>query len=159
MRGRSAPRAAPGTEIIEVDARDADSLIEAAQGADVILHALNPPYTAWPKFALGFAETAIAAARASGATLMFPGNVYNYGAAHAGDARRGDADASDSRAKARLRVEIEQRMRDATRDGVRVIVLRAGDFFGGAATGLMVRPGGRQGDRRAPPSPIRARST
>src|SRR5215470_1165067 len=44
VRGSSAAGAAPGTEIIEVDARDSESVVAAASGADVVLHALNVPY-------------------------------------------------------------------------------------------------------------------
>src|SRR5262249_28765557 len=33
--------------------------------------------------------------------------------------------------KGKLRVEIEERMREASERGVRTIILRAGDFFGG----------------------------
>lgn len=134
VRGTSAPRAAPGTEIIEVDARDAESLVEAAHGADVILNALNPPYTAWPKFAMPYAEAAIAAARASGATLVFPGNVYNYGPPIPPTLDEATPMRPLTR-KGRLRLDIEQRMQDATRDGLRVIVVRAGDYFGGATLG------------------------
>ena len=89
VRGSSAERAAPGTAIVEVDARDRDSVIEAARGADVILHALNPTFTQWGNDALPFTETAIAAAQAAGATLVLPGNLYNYGAGqHQRRARR-----------------------------------------------------------------------
>ena len=74
-------------EIVEVDARDTESVAEAAHGMDVILHALNPPYTHWPTQVPVLAEAAIAAARASDATLVLPGNLYNYGAAMPGGAR------------------------------------------------------------------------
>jgi nucleoside-diphosphate-sugar epimerase len=99
-----------------------------------VLHALNPPYTEWPRLALPFAETAIAAARASGATLMFPGNIYNYGAGMPPVLDEATPMLPTSR-KGALRVEIEDRMRAAARDGVRTIVLRAGDFYGTAAAG------------------------
>ena len=79
-RGSSAAGALPGTEIVEVDARDAASVVAAASGADVVLHALNVAYTEWERFAVPFAETAIAAARENRATLVFPGNLYNFGA-------------------------------------------------------------------------------
>ena len=62
VRGSSTESAAPGTEIIEVDARDPESVIAASSGADIVLHALNVPYTEWGRFALPFADTAIAAA-------------------------------------------------------------------------------------------------
>src|SRR6266849_6419123 len=74
VRGSSAAGAAPGTEIIEVDARDAGSVIAAANGADVVLHALNVPYADWAQIALPLADTAIAAARENRSTLVFPGN-------------------------------------------------------------------------------------
>src|SRR5262249_35832504 len=132
VRASAAARAAPRTEIVEVDARDAGTVVEASRGSDVILHALNPPYTEWPKYALPHAEAAIAAARASGATLLFPGNVYNYGPPMPAVIDETTPMHPRTR-KGRLRVEIERRMQDAT--DIRVIILRAGDFFGGAGLG------------------------
>ena len=133
-RGTSAWRAAPGTRVVEVDARDAASVVDAASGMDVILHALNPAYTEWQTLVRPFAETAIAAARASGATLMLPGNIYNYGAGMPELLDETTPMQPTSR-KGALRVEIEQRMREAAADGVRTIILRAGDFFGGDGGG------------------------
>jgi len=134
VRGSSAADAAPGTEIIEVDARDAESVIAAASGSDVVLHALNVPYMDWGRFALPFADTAIAAARESRATLVFPGNLYNYGA---GMPARIDETVPmyPTSRKGAIRVAIEARMRDAAKAGVRTIVLRAGDYFGGEGSG------------------------
>jgi nucleoside-diphosphate-sugar epimerase len=134
VRGSSAAGAAPGTEIIEVDARDSESVIAAAAGADVVLHALNAPYGEWERLAIPFAGTAIAAARENGATLVFPGNLYNYGA---GMPARLDetAPVRPTSRKGALRVAIEARLREAAADGVRTIILRAGDFFGGDGAG------------------------
>src|SRR5215510_5002097 len=78
-RGRSIHNIASGTEPVEVDIRDLGAVTAAASGADVILNALNPPYTQWSRLALPFTDTAIAAARAADAALLFPGNLYNYG--------------------------------------------------------------------------------
>ena len=44
--GRGVARC-PGTEVIELDVRDTASVIEVARGADVVLNALNVPYTQW----------------------------------------------------------------------------------------------------------------
>ena len=134
VRSRSTARVAPGTEILELDAADRESLIEAANGVDVILHALNPPYTEWPRLARPFAEAAIAAARASGATLMFPGNLYNYGSPLPSLIDETTPMHPNSR-KGRIRMEIEEQMRDAAAQGVRTIIVRAGDFYGGGGTG------------------------
>jgi nucleoside-diphosphate-sugar epimerase len=134
VRGSSAGRAAPGTEIIEVDARDSEAVIAVIGGADVVLHALNVPYADWGRLALPLADTAIAAAHESRATLIFPGNLYNYGA---GMPARIDETTSmrPTSRKGAIRVAIETRMREAADGGLRTIVLRAGDYFGGEGTG------------------------
>ncbi len=131
VRGTSAERAPPGTQVIEVDARDTESVAEAAQGVDVILHALNAAYSEWPTLVPQLAEAAIAAARASGATLVLPGNVYNYGADMPPVLGETTPMHPTSR-KGALRVALEDRLRDA---GIRCIVLRAGDFYGGGYEG------------------------
>jgi len=134
VRGSSADGAVPGTEIIEVDARDAESVVAAASGADVVLHALNVPYADWARLALPFADTAIAAARESRATLVFPGNLYSYGA---GMPARIDETTSmhPTSRKGAIRVAVETRLREAAEGGLRTIVLRAGDYFGGEGRG------------------------
>jgi nucleoside-diphosphate-sugar epimerase len=134
LRGRSVAGAAAGTEIIEVDAQDAESVLAAAAGADVVLHALNVPFTEWDRFALPFVDTAIAAAGASGATLVFPGNLYNFGA---GMPARLDASTPErpTSRKGAIRAAAEARLRAASEAGVRTIVLRAGDYFGGDGRG------------------------
>jgi nucleoside-diphosphate-sugar epimerase len=116
-----------GTEIVEVVTRDA--AVDAARGCAVVLNALNPAITLWQRDALSHAYAGIAAAEASGATLLFPGNVWNFG--------RGMPALLDESTpmhptmrKGRMRVEAEQRIREACDRGMRAIVLRAGDFFG-----------------------------
>jgi nucleoside-diphosphate-sugar epimerase len=134
VRGSSAAGCVPGTEIVEVDARDAESVIAAASGADVVLHALNVPYTEWARLALPFADTAIAAAQKSGATLVFPGNVYGYGAGMPPLIDEATPARPTSR-KGAMRLAIEARMRNAADRGLRTIVLRGGDYFGGEGLG------------------------
>ena len=134
VRARSAANIAPGTKLIEVDAHDGPSLVDAVGDVDVILHALNPAFTEWPVLVPHFAEIAIGAAKRSGATLMFAGNLYNYGSPLPPQIDETTPMHPTSR-KGKLRVEIEQRMREAADQGVRTIVLRAGDFFGGGGRG------------------------
>jgi nucleoside-diphosphate-sugar epimerase len=134
VRGRASDDVAPGTELIEVDARDTEAVIEAARGADVVLNALNAPYTHWSAVALPLADAAIAAARENGATLVFPGNLYIYGAGIPAIVDETAPIRPTSR-KGGIRAEIEARMRAAADQGVRVIILRSGDFFGGPGIG------------------------
>jgi nucleoside-diphosphate-sugar epimerase len=133
VRGTSGSAIAPGTELIEVDARDRAAVIEAARGADVVLDALNVPYTQWATAAMPLAETAIAAARENGATLLFPGNLYVYGARLPAIVDETTPVQPTSR-KGEIRAAIEARLRaTADQDGTRVIILRSGDFFGAGA--------------------------
>jgi nucleoside-diphosphate-sugar epimerase len=70
-----------------------------------------------------------AAARASGARLVLPGNVYNFGP----DALPVVTEASPQHPttrKGRVRVEMEAMLEAAARTGVRSLVVRAGDYFG-----------------------------
>jgi nucleoside-diphosphate-sugar epimerase len=134
VRGSSAAGAAAGTEIIHVDARDGESVVAAAAGADVVLHALNAPFGEWERVAIPFADTAIAAARENGATLVFPGNLYNYGVGMPALIDEAAPMRPASR-KGAIRVAVETRMREAAAAGVRTIVLRAGDYFGGDGLG------------------------
>src|SRR5205807_764099 len=71
----------------------------------------------------------IDAAEAAGATLLFPGNLYNYGSPLPAVIDEATPMHSTSR-KGQLRVTIEQRLAEAAERGIRVIILRAGDFYG-----------------------------
>jgi nucleoside-diphosphate-sugar epimerase len=124
--GRSgiAPR---GTEVVEVVTRDA--AVEAARGSTVVLNALNPALTLWQRDALSHAYAGIAAAESNGATLLFPGNVWNYGRSMPAVLDE-NTPMQPTMRKGRLRAEMEQRIREACDRGMRAIVLRAGDFFG-----------------------------
>jgi nucleoside-diphosphate-sugar epimerase len=112
---------------------DRAALLQAASGAPLVLHALNPSQytdTAWQREAPVFLETALDLAQALGATLMMPGNVYNHGRALPAVLNEDSPQAPDH-AKAHIRVALEQRLQQAaTESGVRSVVIRAGDFFG-----------------------------
>lgn len=110
---------------IEGNAQDAAALACACAGMDVIVHTLNPPYPDWPKVMPLFTRSVIAAAKRSGATVLIPGNIYNYGADMPAVLNE-QTPWRPTTAKGKLRVEMEHAFRDA---GVRTIVLRSGDFF------------------------------
>lgn len=125
----------PGAEwraprgIVVIETNDRTVAVKEARGTDIVLHALNAPYTGWARHALPLAYSAIEAAEQSGATLMFPGNVYNYGASMPPVLDETTPMQPTSR-KGKLRNEVELRLREASDRGVRTIILRAGDFFG-----------------------------
>jgi nucleoside-diphosphate-sugar epimerase len=115
-------------EWLAIDLRDTRALAAAARGAAVVVHALNPVYTnaAWRGQVAPMMEAAIAVTRALDATLMVPGNVYNFGAAMPEVLREGTPQLAQT-VKGRVRIDMEAQLQ---RSGVRAVVIRAGDFFG-----------------------------
>ena len=121
---------------IEGDALDAQAVASAAAGADVILHGANPPmYRNWRQWGLPMLANSIAAAEKAEARLVFPGNLYNFGP-DAGVLIDEDSPQHPLTRKGAIRVEMEAMLRAASARGrLRALVVRAGDFFGGAAGG------------------------
>jgi nucleoside-diphosphate-sugar epimerase len=112
------------------DAMRAADMIAAAQGVRLIVHAANPPgYRNWRGLALPMLQSSIAAAKASGARLMLIGTVYNFGP-DAGSVLDERSPQHPLTRKGKIRVEMEDMLRAAAAEGVRSLVVRAGDFFG-----------------------------
>ena len=116
------------------DAFGADCLADAAKGCDVIVNALNPPYPRWERDLPRMTASVLKAATITGATVMIPGNVYNYGAGMPPVLTERTPHAPTTR-KGRLRVEMEQAYAHAANKGVQTIILRAGDFIERQKTG------------------------
>ncbi len=127
----AANRNAPaGVAWLGGDALDRNKVISAAQDAALIVHAVNPAgYRNWAGLVLPMIDNSIAAARASGARILLPGTIYNYGP-DAFPILSEDLPQHPTTRKGAIRVELERRLKDASRHGVRTLVLRAGDFFG-----------------------------
>ena len=116
------------------NARDSRAVAEAAEGCDVIVNALNPPYEQWAGELPGLTASVLHAARTSGATVILPGNVYNYGEGMPLLLTESTPHRPTTK-KGRLREEMEDQYRVAVAAGVRTIVLRAGDFIESNKTG------------------------
>ncbi len=121
-----------GVHWLALEPSDTGALANAARGAAVVVNGLNPVYThkAWRAQAPALLESAIRISQVLGATLMMPGNVYNFGEAMPALLREGAAQQATG-VKGRIRIAMEQRLQAATQDGsLRAVVIRAGDFFG-----------------------------
>lgn len=119
-----------GVECVTGDAMKRDDVLAAARGVSTIVHAVNPPkYNNWAGLVLPMLDNTIAAARAEGARIVLPGTIYNFGV----DAFPVLSEYSPQQPhtrKGQIRVEMEKRLREATAEGVRTLIVRAGDFFG-----------------------------
>ncbi|MBM3517813.1 MAG: NAD-dependent epimerase/dehydratase family protein [Alphaproteobacteria bacterium] len=69
----------PGAEIVGGDAEDQAALVRAAAGVGAIVHGINYPYHRRQPHMVIVTRNVIAAARAAGARIVFPGNVYGLG--------------------------------------------------------------------------------
>nr|WP_315393849.1 NAD(P)H-binding protein [uncultured Duganella sp.] len=119
-----------GIEWLEGDAMELADVAAAAEGVALIVHAVNPPgYRHWGRLVLPMIDNTIAAARASGARILLPGTVYNYGPDAFANLVE-DAPQHPTTRKGAIRVALEARLEAAAADGVRTLVVRAGDFFG-----------------------------
>jgi nucleoside-diphosphate-sugar epimerase len=139
-----------GATWVRGDAMNRGDVIATADGVDLVVHAVNPPgYRNWAGLALPMLENTVAAARESGARIFFPGTVYNF------DAEKYSLVAEDTpqtplTRKGAIRVAMEACLQRAAADGVRSLILRAGDFFGPTSaagnswfSGAMIKPGRR----------------
>jgi nucleoside-diphosphate-sugar epimerase len=114
------------------DAMDQAGVVRAAEGTDVIVHAVNPPgYRKWDRLVLPMLDNTLAAARDAGARIVLPGTVYNYDPTHAPMIDETTPQQPRGR-KGAIRVEMERRLAEAAPE-VRSLVVRAGDFFGPGA--------------------------
>jgi nucleoside-diphosphate-sugar epimerase len=128
LRPKSEVPQTTSIEWLALDLHDTAALARAAQGATVVVHALNPAYTnqAWQSQVGPLMEDAICLTRALDATLMLPGNVYNFGAGMPSELCE-DTPQTPHTVKGQVRIAMEEQLRSS---GVQGIVIRAGDFFG-----------------------------
>jgi nucleoside-diphosphate-sugar epimerase len=122
-----------GVTWLRGDALNREDAIAAAEGCAVIVHAVNPPgYRRWSELVLPMLDNTIAAATAARATIVLPGTVYNYGP-DAFEVVTENSPQNPLTRKGAIRVEMERRLESFARSGGRVLIVRAGDFFGPGA--------------------------
>jgi nucleoside-diphosphate-sugar epimerase len=134
---RSVPvrQTAYAVEWIKGDALNQAQVLEAAQSVALIVHAVNPPgYAKWREVGIPMLANSIAAAEASGATILFPANVYVFSPKSGAVVTETTPMKPETR-KGQVRLEMETMLAKAAAAGsVRVIAVRAGDFFGPGVT-------------------------
>ena len=124
--GREALQWVKGDAMVEAD------VVAAAQGCRLVVHGANPPaYRNWAGLQLPMLASSIAAAKAAGARLVFPGTVYNYGPDAFPNLTETSAQHPRTR-KGAIRVRMEQALKAAAEVGLKVLIVRCGDFFGPA---------------------------
>ena len=129
-----------GLELVEGDAESADTVAGAATDCSVIVHGINLPFHHWRLRLRTVTDNVAAAARSSGATILFPGNVFGFGP-QTDRPLSESAEMVPTAHKGELRVELEDALRQSAESGeTRTIVLRAGDYFGPTVRNGLVNP-------------------
>ena len=144
LRDPSRLPALEGLEPFAGDAQDRSALVRAADGVEVIVHAVSYPFPQWDPWMREATAKIVATCREAGALLVFPGNVFGFGA-QTDRALAEDAPQEATTRKGRLRAELEFMIQRACDDGrMRALVVRSGDLFGpGLRGGLAERVFGR----------------
>jgi len=112
------------------DAGNAQQLIEAAQGCDVIFHALNIPYSQWREKLLPIVNNILKAAEMTGAKLAVVDNIYAYGKSSA-KLLTEETEKRPHTKKGKIRLEMEQLIFNSE---VPAFIAHFPDFYGPNAT-------------------------
>ncbi|MGZ3376454.1 MAG: NmrA family NAD(P)-binding protein [Phenylobacterium sp.] len=124
----------PGLDWVKGDAMVEAEVVAAARGVSLVVHGANPAgYRNWAGLQLPMLKSAIAAAKAADARLVFPGTVYNFGPDAFPHLTEASPQSPVTR-KGAIRVQMEDALKAASDDGLKVLIVRAGDFFGPKTT-------------------------
>lgn len=133
--GRSNRNPVPGVRFIAGDANDVAAMRAAIGDSAVVVNALNLPYDQWDKGRMERLYAGVVEAMGTdGKTMLFPGNIYNCDPAHR--VVTPDLEQAPPTPRGAIRVRVERMLEAAARSGaLKVVTLRAGDFYGPESSG------------------------
>jgi nucleoside-diphosphate-sugar epimerase len=118
----------PTLQLVAGDAQDAALLKKLGAAATHIFHGINYPYGKWEEHMERVTQHVIEAAAENKATILFPGNIYNYGLTTPITEESPFAPTSK---KGVIRARLEEMLQQAAAQGnCRVTTLRLPDFWG-----------------------------
>jgi nucleoside-diphosphate-sugar epimerase len=133
--GRSNKKPIAGVRFVQGDADNVEDMRRAIGDSEVVFNGLHLPYHQWTEGRMEALHTRIIEAMGKdGKTMLFPGTIYNYAA---GDRYvTPDIPQRPEKERGEIRKLSEALLEAASRRGdIRVIILRAGDFYGPGTTG------------------------
>jgi len=118
-----------GVEQLAADVGTADGARRACEGAAVVYHCAQPPYTQWAELFPPLTRAVIDGAAEAGAKLVFADNLYVYGPPDGPMTEETPQRAQG--VKGRTRIEMADAVLRAHADGrVRSTIGRASDYYG-----------------------------
>ncbi|WP_100332600.1 SDR family NAD(P)-dependent oxidoreductase [Bacillus xiapuensis] len=118
--------AMPHVEVRAGDVFRLDDLLQAAEGADVIYHAVNIPYPMWQSHLERMTRNIIETAASQHCRLAIADNIYAYGQGHEGRINE-KAPKQPHTKKGRLRLQAEELI---SRSGIPAVRAHFPDFYG-----------------------------
>ncbi len=119
-----------GIEWVIGDANNEEDVLNASKNAHLIFHGVNPPnYQNWEILPEKMLDNTIKAAKHNKNIIAFPANVYNFGT-EIGVNINEDSPQNPYTKKGKVRAKLENSLLEASHEGVQIILLRMGDFFG-----------------------------
>jgi len=126
---RGATEAPEGVEHLAADVGAAEGALRACEGAAVVYHCAQPPYTEWPELFPPMTRAVIDGAAAAGAKLVFADNLYAYGPPDGPMTEETPQRAQGE--KGRTRIEMADAVLGAHADGrLRCTIGRSSDYYG-----------------------------
>jgi nucleoside-diphosphate-sugar epimerase len=130
-------QASEGAEGMKADVATLEGARAAVEGASVVYHAAQPPYTRWPEEFPPMTDAIAEAAAAAGAKLVFADNLYMYGPTDGPMTEKTPQRATGK--KGRTRILMAERLLEAHRTGrARVAIGRSSDYYGPRGTASVV---------------------
>ncbi|MHA2313458.1 MAG: NAD-dependent epimerase/dehydratase family protein, partial [Candidatus Thorarchaeota archaeon] len=118
-----------GVEVLKGSIADLVSARSVCEGATVVYHCANAPYTEWPRLFPLITEGVIEGAASAGAKLVFCDNLYMYGPV--AEPMREDMPYNATGSKGSSRAEAANGIMDAHKSGkIRATIGRASDYYG-----------------------------
>jgi NAD dependent epimerase/dehydratase family len=122
-----------GVEQVAADVGTPGGARQACEGAAVVYHCAQPPYTKWAELFRPMTDAILAGAAAVGAKLVFADNLYVYGPPDGPMTE--DTPQRAQGKKGRVRIEMANALLRAHADGrLRVTIGRASDYYGPRGT-------------------------
>ena len=126
-------------EIVEGDVNDTELLSALCMGKKFIFHGANVAYQHWAEAMPGMTRSIIDAAEAAGATVIFPGNNYNYGSLESPITELTPFNPNSE--AGRVRVQIEKMLELASDQGrIKTLVVRLSEVWGPNVCNKMFAP-------------------
>jgi nucleoside-diphosphate-sugar epimerase len=124
-------------EQVAADVGSAEGARRACEGADVVYHCAQPPYTKWPELFPPMTQAVIDGAAATGAKLVFADNLYVYGPPDGPMTEETPQRAQGK--KGRTRIAMAAAVMAAHADGrLRCTIGRSSDYYGARGTASTV---------------------